>query len=222
MDIYTINLDSMQTTSNTDFVVYLQKPLKNIIKVEILRASVSSSNVQDSVYIHIQELVTKLNDSAAGKGTLISTAQGSWVDTTRSTYHSEALVTWNPTTQPRTTFTAGTYWNATTVYNSNIDSVYQLSIKVVDKYGNVMDNIGTDITYLTLRFYCQTNSGTVINTGGIQDDLKTLLSQFLQNQQQFVESYKQPESKRMKIPWLIIAAVLIAAFYFLRPGSREQ
>lgn len=155
-DSYTITLDSTQSTSNTEFQVVFTKILKNVTKVEILRASVSSSNIQDSLYLHIDELICTMNDRIYDQTTSISSLQGAVTPTVaRSALLSESILSWNPEQTPRETFTPGKYWRALSYYKVPITSLDRLTIKIVDKYGQILDNIGTDYTYITLRVWCK-------------------------------------------------------------------
>jgi hypothetical protein len=67
-------------------------------------------------------------------------------------------VSWNPETIPRTTFASKTHWDAVTIFKEPIKKVGTLTVSVVDNNGDIIDNNSTDITFLTLKFYCQTHT----------------------------------------------------------------
>jgi hypothetical protein len=68
---------------------------------------------------------------------------------------SEAIVSWNPESTPRTTFASKTHWDAITIYKEPIKKLDTLTITIVDNNGNIIDNNSSDITFLTLKFYCK-------------------------------------------------------------------
>jgi len=76
-EVYTIRVDTVNTTvSNVDFVSYINIPLRNVVKAELLSASIAA-NASDTpaIYIYIDELVSKFNDRATLQYTLSSSGK---------------------------------------------------------------------------------------------------------------------------------------------------
>ena len=160
MDVYTITVDSTQSPSNTSFTTHFSVPIKDVVKVEVLRASVSTTIEVPAIYVHIQELVSTFNDRVLGENTINTIIQAdgtkvSYATSTRNQLMSEAIVSWNPESIPRTTFASKTHWDAITVYKEPISKVGTLTISIVDNNGNIIDNNSSDITFLTLKFHCK-------------------------------------------------------------------
>jgi len=66
-EVYTVRVDSVNTTvSNVDFVSYINIPLRNVVKAELISASIYG-NLLDThaIYVYIDELVSKFNDLAS-------------------------------------------------------------------------------------------------------------------------------------------------------------
>jgi len=179
MQAYTISIDSTQATQNTIFTVDLSGTfsLVNISKVEVLKASVSVSSNVSAVYVYIDELsdnrfnkrVAKLKDKFDSyiqttasnpimnqtNNNLVtgSTSQTMQIGQTFEDSHlKSAIVSWNPQSYPRTTFTPGTYWDANIVYDKPKDSISTLSVSLYDQDGKAL--VDLDRTYITLRFTC--------------------------------------------------------------------
>jgi hypothetical protein len=160
MDVYTITVDSTQSSSNTQFITTCYRPLKDVVKIEVLRASVSTTIQVPAIYVHIYELVSTFNDRVLGENTLntVTDQYGhtiSYTASNKSQLLSEAIVSWNPESTPRTTFASKTHWDAITIYKEPIAKVGSLTISIVDNNGNIIDNNSTDVTFLTLKFYCK-------------------------------------------------------------------
>jgi len=169
MDVYTITVDSTQSTSNTSFITHFAVPIKDVVKVEVLRASVSTTIEIPSIYVHIQELVSTFNAMVLGENTIKSVTQPdgkvlSYATTNRNQLMSESIVSWNPESTPRTTFASKTHWDAITVYKEPISKIGTLTINIVDNNGNIIDNNSSDITFLTLKFYCKVKQPEIIST----------------------------------------------------------
>ena len=165
MDVYTITVDSTQSPSNTSFTTKFTSPIKDVVKIEVLRASVSTTIEVPAIYVHIQELVSTFNDRVLGENTIKSVTQAngttlSYATSERNHLLSEAIVSWNPESIPRTTFASKTHWDSVTVFKEPIKKVGTLTISIVDNNGNIIDNNSSDITFLTLKFYCKVNEPT--------------------------------------------------------------
>jgi len=62
-EVYTVRVDSYGASSNASFTSYLNIPLRNVIKAELLSASIGSNAtvLSNCAYIHVQELISKFN-----------------------------------------------------------------------------------------------------------------------------------------------------------------
>lgn len=62
-EVYTVRIDSYGASSNASFVAYLNNPLRNVVRAELLTASLGSNvlELSNCSYIHVQELISKFN-----------------------------------------------------------------------------------------------------------------------------------------------------------------
>ena len=162
-EVYTISVDSVYASApNTDasFVAYLNTPLRNVVKAELLGASVaSSSNV---LYVHVSELVTKFNDHAPLRYTLSSAGASSNTGAVTQlqsnlSYISEAFaVIHEPATGGRQYFHKQADYEASAIYRDPIRTLDKLTVKLYNGVGEVP---ATDSpTYLLFRFECSKNN----------------------------------------------------------------
>ena len=141
-EVYTIMVDSSNTSTGTDFsfTAYLPTPLKNVVRVELLSASVEPTSAPVIVYVHIKELVSKFNDrasvvyqqSTAGSSTTTGTARGAG---------------------KRVIFSSGSHFPAITEYKEPIRRLEKFSVSLFNEYGSALVTSGTG-TYLTFRITC--------------------------------------------------------------------
>lgn len=65
-EVYTIRVDSVYGSSNSSFVGYMNIPLRNVIKAELLSASfhanANAPTTTSAFYLNIEELKTKFSD----------------------------------------------------------------------------------------------------------------------------------------------------------------
>ena len=159
-EVYTVRVDSVNTTvSNVQFTSYINIPLRNVTKAELLVASMNvnatSSNV---VYVYIDELVSKFNDRAELEYTLgasgtISTQGGltapvSNISNLRSAI---ACIPAEPV-NPRTVYRVQGDFPTDISFIETIRQIKTLSVSVYDEFGNLIPDSGP--TFLTLRFTC--------------------------------------------------------------------
>jgi hypothetical protein len=153
-------MDSRGAPANNSFVGYLNIPLRNVVKAELLTASVSA-NTQTAVmvYIYVDELVSKFNDRTQTQ-TAISIA-----GTTSNVGPNISLVTSNLSElstsivsfpadqfQSRSIFTQNGFWNTEVEFIEPIRLLPQLTVRVYRDAGDLLSLSGT--TFLTLRFTC--------------------------------------------------------------------
>ena len=160
-ETYTIKIDSMYSTSNNSFVSYIDVPLRNVVKSEVLLSSVSANVASSNViYVYVKELNSKFNDKAAlqtaisvsGKtsniGGVTPTAQLSNVG-----YLRNSLITYpaDPV-NVRSVFTTSSGWDTSTEYIEPIRQVQQFTVGVYGESGNLVPAPGP--TFLGLRLTC--------------------------------------------------------------------
>jgi hypothetical protein len=213
MDVYTITVDSTQSPSNTAFTTKFSVPIKDVVKVEVLRASVSTTIEVPAIYVHIQELVSTFNDRVLSETTINSTTQPnghvvSFATSARNQLLSESIVSWNPSSTPRTTFASKTHWDAITVYKEPIGKVGTLTVSIVDNNGAIIDNNSSDVTFLTLKFYCKVKIPEVEVAKTSTYEAPPIVQ---------VEQ-KEPAPKKNYVMYVVLAILLaLGAKFFLIP-----
>jgi hypothetical protein len=147
MDTYTITLDSTQSSANTSFTVQLapEGSLTSIFKIEILRASIYTTQNTEAVYLYIDEL--------AGQSRNIRVVQDE--KTFNESHLRGAILSWNTTGQGRSTFLSNTHWDAHLLFDKPKDSLTSLSISLYDQSGHILPENKSGTTYLTLRIHCK-------------------------------------------------------------------
>ena len=159
-ETYTVKLDSRGAATNSSFVGYIDIPLRNVVKVEVLSANIDSNlAATPSLYLYINELVSKFNDKASIQTSISVAGNKSNVGpiptaTTSNVSQLRTSLACIPTEQvnPRTVFTKGGYWDAITEFIEPIRQVQYLTVSIFGANGNLADLIGT--TFITLRFTC--------------------------------------------------------------------
>ena len=164
-EVYTVRVDSVYASSNTSFVGYINIPLRNVVKVELLSASfhanATSPVTTNAYYVHIEELVSKFNDRAtpsynsrvAGQ---ISTEGQASAQVSNAYQLASSLIcvpVIDGATEHRTLFTAGNYFNADTSFVEPIRQIEKLTVNLFTAIGGQPDITGGP-TFLTLRFTC--------------------------------------------------------------------
>ena len=159
-ETYTIKVSSRGAPANNSFVGYIDIPLRNVVKAEILSASVSSNSlVTPAIYIYVDELISKFNDKAAVQTAISVAGNTSNIGpipsaTTSNVSQLRTSLACIPTEQinPRTVFTKGAYWNTEVEFIEPIRQIQYLTISVFRDNGDLVPLSGT--TFLTLRFTC--------------------------------------------------------------------
>jgi len=159
-ETYTIKLDSRGATSNSSFVGYLNIPLRNVVKAELLSASIASNAATTpALYVYVNELVSKFNDKADLQMTLGVSGTSSNVGstptlTTSNTYLLHSSLVCVPTEQAaqRTIFTSGNFWDTSIEFIEPIRQIQTLTVIILKDDGNLPSLTGA--THLVLRFTC--------------------------------------------------------------------
>lgn len=164
-EVYTVRVDSVYASSNVSFVGYINIPLRNVTKVELLSVSLHANATTpvntNAFYVHIEELVSKFNDRAtpsynsrvAGK---ISTEGQASAQVANAHQLASSLVCipiTDGTPEHRTTFTCGNYFPVETSFIEPIRQIEKLTVNIFGAGGGQTDTTGGP-TFLTLRFTC--------------------------------------------------------------------
>jgi hypothetical protein len=164
-EVYTVRVDSVYASSNTSFVGYINIPLRNVIKVELLSASfhanATSPVTTNAYYLHIDELISKFNDRANPvydirvSGQISSEGQASAQVSNAYQLGSSLLCipVSDGTSEHRTTFTVGNYFPVETSFIEPIRQIEKLTVNIFTAVGGQPAITGGP-TFLTLRFTC--------------------------------------------------------------------
>jgi hypothetical protein len=163
-ETYTLKIDTKFGTSNTSFISYLNIPLRNVVKVEVLSVSVASNTLTTpAIYLYIMELETKFNDrpqlqtaitSFGSSGSPMSNIGPTLSGTFSNVNQLQTALVCIPTEQvnPRTVFTSGGYYPVVTEFIEPIRQIQQLTISMYKDNGDLLTTTGT--TFITLKFTC--------------------------------------------------------------------
>lgn len=165
-EVYTIRVDSVFSTSNTSFIGYLNTPLRNVVKVELLSASIHANAVSPSAtsmyYVHIDELKSKfldrtgLNYSLSVAGTSSTEGITPTAEVSNVGYLASSLVgipISDGTAIHRTIFTTAGYFPVEVKYLEPIRQIEKLTVNIFSSTG-AQPEITAGATFLTLRFTC--------------------------------------------------------------------
>jgi len=162
-EVYTVRVDSQYaaTDSHSNFIGYINVPLRNVIKAELLSASVYTNQALPIIYIHVEELISKLNDRtnlqyairAAGA---ISTEGPTPTSAVANTSSLATCIASIPTNQAhaRTIFGALSDFPAEVYFIEPIRQIEKLTIKIFNETGGILGSTGDSPTFLTFRFTC--------------------------------------------------------------------
>ena len=163
-EVYTVRVDTVNTTvSNVDFVSYINIPLRNVVKAELINAVIPANvNASPMLYIYVSELVSKFNDRATLQYTLssagkISTQGALTAPMSNLQYLKTAFVSIPADqTNSRTTYTSsGSGFPTDVMFIDPIRQLKTLTVTIYDQFGvpiNDPTNLGA--TFMTFRFTC--------------------------------------------------------------------
>jgi hypothetical protein len=168
---YTLKIDSRFAPANNSFIGYINIPLRNIVKAEVLSVSVFSntsapSSGTDVIYLYIQELVSKFNDRMDIQTAITTFSSNTQALPTTSNIGPNLTNQFSNLSQmrtslvcipaeqtvPRTVFTSGAYFQAITEFIEPIRQVQQLTVSLYKHDGTLLSVSGP--TYLTLKLTC--------------------------------------------------------------------
>jgi len=160
-EVYTVRVDSVNSTvSNVNFTSYINIPLRNVVKAELLMASLEANVASSNVfYVYVDELTSKFNDradlqytiGAAGK---IST-QGSLSAAVSNVSQLRGAIACIPAehAHSRTVFTlSGSGFPTDVSFIEPIRQIKTLTVTILDEQGNLAVDLAP--AFLTLRFTC--------------------------------------------------------------------
>lgn len=162
-EVYTVRVDSVNTTvSNVNFTSYINIPLRNVVKAELLSASIGANTIVSNVfYIYVNELVSKFNDRAelaytiGAAGTV--TTQGSLTAAIANTSYlrtSMACIQAERTGAfTRTFYERNNNFPVEVVFIEPIRQIKTLTVSIYGEKGLLLADPAAP-TFLTFRFTC--------------------------------------------------------------------
>lgn len=164
-EVYTVRVDSVYAASNTSFIGYLNIPLRNVIKAELLMASIhgnAASIPTSMLYVHVDELVSKFTDRTnlqyeirvAGQQSTEGTAPSSTISNVNylaTAFVGIPLIDGAP--DHRTIFTINGYFPTEIQYIEPIRQIEKLTVNIFASSGG-QPTITDGPTFLTFRFTC--------------------------------------------------------------------
>jgi hypothetical protein len=165
-EIYTIRVDSVYSSSNVSFIGYMNIPLRNVIKAELLSASfhanANSPTTTSAYYIHIEELKSKFIDKTylqyssqvAGFKTTEGPAPSTAVSNVGQLASSIVCIPLEEALPDhRTTFNSNSYFPVEIPFIEPIRQIQQFTVNLYAATG-AQTAITGGPTYLTLRITC--------------------------------------------------------------------
>lgn len=161
-EVYTVRVDSVYSSSHVDFVGYINIPLKNVIKAELLSMSVSANtSITPIVHVYVDELVSKLNTrtdlqysirtagtiSTEGPAPAAQVANTSALATCIASVPAEAV-------NERTVYGCSSNFPVEVYFIEPIRQLTQLTIRLYKDTGLLVDNPTDKYTFMTFRFTC--------------------------------------------------------------------
>jgi hypothetical protein len=180
-EVYTLKIDSNFAPANNSFIGYINTPLRNVVKAELLSASISANAVTSNViYVYAMELDSKFNDRMDVQTAITSFQSATFTSNVTSPTSNVNYIppvassnigpnltgTFSNMNQMRTSlacipadqtllrtvFTINGYWDAVTEYIEPIRQIQQLTISLYGENGTLLTVGGP--TFLNLRLTC--------------------------------------------------------------------
>lgn len=163
-EVYTVRVDSINTTvSNVNFTSYINIPLRNVVKAELISAVIPANvNASPVLYVYVDELVSKFNDRATLQYTLSSagkvSTQGTVTTPLSNLQYLKTAFAAIPADQvsSRTMFTSsGSGFPTDVAFIEPIRQLKTLTVSIYDNAGvPIADPTNLGSTFLTFRFTC--------------------------------------------------------------------
>ena len=168
-ETYTLKVDSVFAPANNSFIGYINIPLRNVVKAEVLSASISantSSSSSNVAYLYAMELDSKFNDRMDVQTTITSFNSNTSARPQTSNIGPNLTGTFSNLNQmrtslacipleqivPRSVFTVSGYFSTDVEYIEPIRQIQQLTISLYNETGGLLTVSGP--TFLTLRLTC--------------------------------------------------------------------
>lgn len=204
MDVYTINFDSTNALSNTQFNVSMRNIIKNIVKIEVLSVSVQPASFQNILYLYIPQLQSIYTTSADDNSQKSSSILAWTPDYTYGKLYLDGI---SPS-YLRTNFNENTHFKADTSYKIPIGRLGAFDVYILGQNGTILDTSNTGVTYVTMKFYSETTKPPpppiVTNSNYIEEKPLPKAEE---------ENYKPP---KFKIPIYVFVAMLAVVAFFMR------
>jgi len=162
-EVYTLRVDSVFAPSNNTFVGFINIPLKNVIKAELLSASIYANSATTSyMYVYVDELVSKFNDrtnllyylQGAGTQTTEGTAQTGGAVSNVNQIATSIVAIPAEAINPRTLFSVANNYPAEVNFIEPIRTLEKLSIQILTAAGLPVATPNQQPTFLVFRFTC--------------------------------------------------------------------
>lgn len=168
-ETYTLKVDSVFAPANNSFIGYLNIPLRNVVKAEVLSAIISANTTSASsnvAYLYAMELDSKFNDRMDVQTTITSFNSNTMAKPQTSNIGPNISGTFSNLNQMRTSlvcipldqdpkrtiFTLNGYFPTDIEYIEPIRQIQQLTISLYGETGNILTVGGP--TFLVLRLTC--------------------------------------------------------------------
>jgi len=168
---YTLKIDSRFAPANNNFIGYINIPIRNVIKAELLSASVFSntsapSGGTDVIYVYIKELDSKFLDRMDIQTSITTFSSNTQTLPTTSNIGPNLTNQFSNLNQmrtslvcipseqiaPRTVFTISSYFPTAVEFIEPIRQIQQLTVSIYRHDGTLLAVSGP--TYLNLKLTC--------------------------------------------------------------------
>lgn len=167
-EVYTVHVNSQNVTSpqnDSEFTTFIDIPLRNVVKAELLLASISvDSNAAGVIHLYVEELVSKFNQrsgvttriTGSGLNTVIGDSTGTqsnvgFINNAFATLPLDSSAAQNPNVG-RLIYNKFSNFPTDQEYIEPIRQLNKLTIKLFNPNGNQTGTNAT--TFLTFRFEC--------------------------------------------------------------------
>ena len=164
-EVYTLRLDSVLSSSNSSFSSYVNVPIRNVIKAQLLFSSISANtSVSNVAYVYIMELDSKFNDRADVQTTItnfcsnsspafsnVGTGMTGTISNVNYLRNSIVCYPLNQT-ETRSIYTLGGFFPTDIEFIEPIRQIQKLTVSIFDETGKSLTTTGP--TFLALRLTC--------------------------------------------------------------------
>jgi hypothetical protein len=166
-EVYTISVDSLYASApnaSNVFTAYLNVPLRNVVRAELLSASIDSTGAPTSnvVYVQVEELVNKFHDHAVLKyqqsvsGNTSSVGQVTQVPVNARVMAEAFATVHGVPSGGRFLFASASQYPAYASYINPIRKLDRLTVSLYDQTGASL--VANAPTFMLFRFECATDN----------------------------------------------------------------